>query len=223
MKNRPTNGLILSIEKLRLKNTRFIILSNNCWGYEIYQTLGRQYNTPFVGLFMFPECYIEFLDNFKQCIESHIDFVSKSKYIHDAASCLYPIGVINKHIEIHFLHYSSENEALEKWSRRIDRLKIDINSGVDIFIKFCDRDGCTREHLERYNSLPFKNKISIGVKPFNAVNYLYQPKLKDPQGMYTLNGLDLYRKRYHYFDISCWLKNGIVRRSSISRFLSLIS
>lgn len=221
--SKTANSFIFSLEKLRLKNRRFILLSNNCWGYEIYQALGRKYNTPFVGLFLFPECYIRFLENFEKCIYSPITFTQTSKYIKDCTSITYPIGLINDDIEIHFLHYHSESEALEKWDRRIDRLRKDIESNVPIFVKFCDRDGCSKEHLSMFHALPFKNKLSIGVKPFRAANHLCQLKMKDSQGMFVSDGLDLYRKRYHYFDISCWLSKGRVRHSAISRILSLIS
>jgi uncharacterized protein (DUF1919 family) len=222
MMNKLVSRLIFILENSRIKNERFILLSNNCWGYEIYKTLGRQYNTPFVGLFLFPECYIRFLENFEKCVDSCIEFTRISKYMTGSASN-YPIGLINNDIEIHFLHYSSESDAMEKWSRRVDRLKIDMGSEVPIFAKFCDRDGCNVEHLYRFHALPFENRLSIGINPFDAASHVCQPKLKDSQGAFVLDGLSLYRKRYHYFDISYWISNGVVRHSAISRLLSLIS
>jgi len=221
--NKLASSLIFSLEKLRLKNRRFILLSNNCWGYEIYRALGRQYNTPFVGLFLFPECYVRFLENFEKCIYLPLGFTKTSKYVKECTSITYPIGLLNNDIEIHFLHYSSESEALEKWSRRIGRLKRDIKSNVPIFVKFCDRDCCSKEQLSMFHSLPFENKLSIGVNPLSAANHLCQPKMKASEGVFVLDGLSLYRKRYHYFDISCWLSKGRLRHSAISRILSLIS
>lgn len=212
---------ISAIERFRLKEKAFVLISNNCWGYELYTTLGRKYNTPFVGLFLFPECYIRFLEQFETCIKSKIKFINGSKYV--AGISKYPIGLLCGDIEIHFMHYSSEGEALEKWNRRIDRLRQAINSHIPLFMKFCDRDGCTKEHIARFHALPFRNKLSIGINPFDAVNHLYQPKMKDPEGACVMDGLTLYQKRYHYFDISCWLSNGNVRHSSISRILALIS
>jgi uncharacterized protein (DUF1919 family) len=223
MSNKLADKMIFKIEELRLKNKRFILLSNNCWGYEIYRALGRPYNTPFIGLFLFPECYVRFLENFEQCINSRIKFTKTSKHMKGCTSLAYPIGLINNDIEIHFLHYSSEREVLEKWGRRVDRLKRDLASNVPSFVKFCNRDGCTKEHLSRFHALPFENKLSIGVNPFSSVNHLYQPNMKDAQGAFVLDGLNLYRKRYHYFDITCWLSSGGVRHSTMSRVLSLIS
>jgi uncharacterized protein (DUF1919 family) len=222
MMTKLTNRLIATIEEWQLKDKRFVLLSNNCWGYEIYQALGRKYNTPLVGLFLFAECYIRFLEDFWNCINSTIEFTQTSKYRKESVSTDYPIGLLNNGVEIHFMHYSSEREAKEKWSRRIDRLKKDVELNVPVFLKFCDRDSCTNEHLARFHALPFKNKLSIGVNPFNAVNHLYLPKMKDPKGMFVLDGLNLYRKRYQYFDISCWLSDGKVCHSAMQKILSLI-
>jgi uncharacterized protein (DUF1919 family) len=208
-----------AIERYRLKNKAFIIISNNCWGYDLYNVLGRQYNTPFVGLFLFPECYIRFLENFKTCINSEISFSKTSKYLPDTPS--YPMGVLGGGIEIHFLHYSSEKEALEKWNRRIARLKEAVCSNEPIFLKFCDRDGCTTEHMSRFHSLAFENKLSIGITSFNAASHLHCPNLIDSEGNSVVDGVKLYNQRYHYFDISDWILEGKVKRSMVSRCLTL--
>ncbi|WP_280178263.1 MULTISPECIES: DUF1919 domain-containing protein [unclassified Lentimonas] len=87
--------------------------------------LGRDYNTPFVGLFMMPECFTELVTNFEEYMEQEIRFVNESKYpIHDQqrkANKLYPIGMLGN-CEIHFLHYENEQDALEKWNRRKQRI-----------------------------------------------------------------------------------------------------
>ena len=218
----PIAKLISSpIESYRLKNKPFVIISNNCWGYELYEVLGREYNTPFVGLFLFPECYLSFLENFETCINSEIKITKTSKYRSTAAN--YPIGVLSGGIEVHFFHYTSQEEAVSKWNRRMARLKNAKESGVPFFVKFCDRDGCKKDHLVRFHATPFMNKISIGVSEFDAQNHLWQPKLKDSQGDFVVHGGKLYRKRYHYFDIADWISRGKVHKSVTSRVLSLIT
>jgi uncharacterized protein (DUF1919 family) len=219
--NQIAKKIIFSIERSRLNNKDFVLISNNCWGYELYNALGREYNTPFVGLFLFPECYIQFLENFETFINDEIKFTKTSKY--KSGTSNYPIGMLCGKIEIHFLHYSSENEAFEKWNRRTARLRKAMLLNVPLFVKFCDRDGCTNDHITRFHSLPFENKISIGVNRFNASNHLYQPKLKDSAGNFVIDGVLLYRKRYQYFDVSEWISSGKVCQSLISRCLALIS
>lgn len=213
--------IINTIEYFRLREKPFVIISNNCWGYELYNVLGRKYNTPFVGLFVFPECYIQFLENFDTCINSEIEFSTVSKYMPTNPS--YPIGLVCGCIEIHFLHYSSEEEAFSKWNRRLARLKKAKEAKTPFFVKFCDRDGCKKDHIARFYATPFHNRISIGINEFDALSHLYQPELKDLSKGSVMDGLQLYRKRYHYFDVSDWISSGIVRQSLSSKILSLIS
>jgi uncharacterized protein (DUF1919 family) len=47
--------------RMRVHDPEFTIVSNNCWGAHIYQNLGEPYRTPFVGLFLAPECYLRLL------------------------------------------------------------------------------------------------------------------------------------------------------------------
>jgi uncharacterized protein (DUF1919 family) len=215
------NSFFFAIENFRCKRKDFIVISNNCWGSQLYDAMRKQYNTPFVGLFLYPECYIRFLENFESCIQEEIKFTKTSKYIENAPK--YPIGLLCDNIEIHFLHYSSEEEAREKWGRRVERLRRDSENNVPIFVKFCDRENCTKDHLERFHALPFKNKISISMHPFDMTNHLYTPRLKDPKGDYVIDGLRLYRKRYHYFDIVNWISTGTCCKTATSKILSLIS
>ncbi|WP_421910975.1 DUF1919 domain-containing protein [Marinobacter sp.] len=219
--NPATKKIGNAIEKLRLNYKHFVIISNNCWGYELYNVLGRKYNTPFVGLFLFPECYVRFLEGFETCIDSEIKFSTVSKYMSKTPS--YPVGVVCGNIEIHFLHYKSQEEASRKWNRRIARLKDARDANIPFFVKFCDRDGCEKDHLERFHATSFRNKISIGVNENDASNHLFLPNLKDPKGDSVMDGLELFRARYHYFDISDWISSASVRKSSLSRILSLIS
>jgi len=203
--------LVYRFEYFLLNKHDLVLISNNCWGSELYYALRREYNTPFVGLFLFAECYIDLLENFEGMIYSELEFSATSRYFSSAPS--YPIGMLGGRIEIHFLHYPSEREAFDKWNRRIARLKMAMDSNVPVFVKFCDRDGCTINHLARFHATQYQNKISIGINRFDALNHFHQPKLKDPQGEFVIDGLELYRKRYDYFDITDWIASGRMRRS----------
>jgi uncharacterized protein (DUF1919 family) len=50
---------ILKKELAIIKYKNFVIVSDNCWGAEIYQWFNRPYNTPFVGLGIYGDCYIK--------------------------------------------------------------------------------------------------------------------------------------------------------------------
>ncbi len=69
---------------------------------------------------------------------------------------------MQKDIEIHFIHYSSELEARETWTRRLHRINWD-----NIFVIFIgDKDLCTEEILRNFDYLQIKNKIAFTAKTY---------------------------------------------------------
>lgn len=143
----------------RLTNPNFTIISNNCWGHEVYNYLRLPYDTPFVGLYLYAPCYIKLLENFHSTIASELRFKEVSKYGKRVdESYQYPIGVLGDDIEIQFLHYKSKEEAYDKWNRRLERMHLEENQ---LFFKFDDRDRCTQDLLLKFHQLPYKNKISF--------------------------------------------------------------
>lgn len=109
----------------QLKNTEFCIIANNCLGGRIYQTLGRQYNTPFIGLLVQPPCFAKLATDFECYMAKKLSFTKKSKYPNHPNArrtdkpC--PIGLLGD-VEIQFIHYSSEDEAARKWNQRRSRI-----------------------------------------------------------------------------------------------------
>lgn len=187
----------------RVKNKNFTIISNNCWSGAIYQDLGLQKLTPTVDLFFYIPCYIKFVSNLKYYIDSPLLFKTSSFY-ESANEKLkkhpYPVGIIND-IEIHFLHYTSKAEALEKWNRRIKRINYD-----NLFFVLSDRDLCTIEHIREFDNLPYKNKIIFSSKNYPEIKSLIWLKIykKDK----TVGDLYKYRWSYrYYFNVAKWLNN----------------
>lgn len=128
----------------RIKNKRISIISNNCWGGYMYQSCNLKYQSPFIGLFLFAPDYIQLLKNLDYYLSQDITFITRkqSKYA-DLIIEEYPIGMLGEGIEIHFLHYKSNEEAAEKWKQRVKR--IDLNN---LIVKFCDRDLSTPEYMK---------------------------------------------------------------------------
>lgn len=207
-------------ETKKLGNKKFIIVTNNCWGFELYTSIRREYNTPFVGLFVMPECYLRFLENFDECINTEMAFTDSSRY--GKPDKHYPVGLLPKGIEIHFLHYSSREEALTKWNRRITRLRTERADGAGLYFKLCDAGDCTAEHLARFHKLPFENKISLGLQKFSAPTHIDLPEMREQSSGKLLDGAKLFKRRYHYFDITDWILFGRVSHSPVSRLFALL-
>lgn len=144
-----------------LNRTDFTIISNNCWGGMIYESYNLPKQSPTVGLYFMASDYIKFVSNLRGYIEKDLKFIQpeESKWKdseqikNDVHFGEYPIGKLGD-VEIFFLHYKDEEEALAKWQRRVKRINWD-----RLLIKFNDQNGCTLKNLNDFLSLPYKNKI----------------------------------------------------------------
>ncbi|MGJ8697652.1 MAG: DUF1919 domain-containing protein [Verrucomicrobiaceae bacterium] len=194
----------LNYDVHRLKDTPFAIITDNCWGFHIYQTLKRPYNTPFVGLYLYPDCYLRLLENFDRLFTHEITFSKESHHFDSPPA--HPVGKLWDDIEIHFLHYDSVEEAKEKWTRRTERLAAAIAGGTPLVYKMCDNWKATPEHFQRFHQLPRvaqNTNISFNYQGFQHPNTLHAIRKGE-----QLNGLRLFRKRYQYFNFSEWILTG---------------
>lgn len=183
------------LRKKILKCTDFTIISNNCWGGFIYQSYKLPYQTPTIGLYFMAKDYILFLENFEYCLNSKIISVNpefskyneKLKFTHKYGE--YPIGKIVlpnlEIIEIHFLHYTTFEEAIDKWNSRKKRI-----NKKNMIIKFSDQNDCNFDLIKRFENLPFENKIFFGSKKYTdntiyikvPTKYSYVPTSYEPFG-----------------------------------------
>ena len=184
--------------RLANNNYNFTIISNNCWGGGIYQELKMPYLTPTIGLYFYPDDYILLLQNLEYYMkEAKLTFSESSKYV---TSPSYPIGLLDDKIEIHFLHYKSEKEAADKWTRRAG--KINWNN---LFIKMDDRDGCTTEHCQQFDKLPYEKKVLFCAKQLPYASSFYLKSCRQREYVD-----DLYTHKYLWrksFNLIKWLNN----------------
>lgn len=166
------------LRRKKIDNSDFTIISNNCWGGFIYQSYNLKYNTPTVGLFFMADDYIEFLSDIKKWIYQPINFIDfkESKYYEHFKEWdkfgKYPIGKYqNSNIEIHFLHYNSQEKAIGDWNRRVTRINWN-----KILYKFNDQNGCSEEHIRAFEKLNFKNKVCFTAKKYSQYKSIIRIK-----------------------------------------------
>lgn len=152
------------VRHLSLRNKRVTVVSNNCWGGFMCQSCKLKYNSPFIGLYLYAPEYIALLRNLKYNLSLPLHFIKheQSKY-KDVVSPQYIIGVLGETgIEIVFMHYHLEEEALEKWTRRLNRINWN-----NMIVKFSDTDyGCTDELIEEFDRMPFEHKVCFTAKEY---------------------------------------------------------
>jgi len=186
-----------------VKNKNFVIISDDCWGGSVYQWYKRPYNSPFVGLFLYAPCYMKLLSDFDYYMDKKLEFVDATKY--PDLPKIYPVGVLGD-IEIHFPHYTTEEEAEKKWKRRTLRMKEETNKD-NYFFKFSDGAGATADDFESFHKLPFKNRLSISIKEYEPLNGGDHIKMYESYGNKNErvpNGVKLFKLTFIYFNLNKW-------------------
>jgi uncharacterized protein (DUF1919 family) len=187
----------------------FCIIANNCWGAEIYKRYNLPFNTPIIGLYFYPEDYLNFISNLEENLTTEITFIKESKNIKDQ---VHPIGIIND-IEVHFLHYDSEQEAYEKWTKRCKRVP---KNPSKLFFKFDDRDGATAEHIHRFHQMTLRNKICFTKDSFPAYSDVFQiPMAKKDSSV--MDGYDQFYVADKYFSLEIWLSSNGISSTGLHR------
>ena len=186
-----------------LKNKNFTIVSNDCWGGEVYRDFNLPYATPFVGAMLMAPCYVKLIRDLRGNLASPLTFAPRSKYaeinqMREAPNKPFPIGRLNCDIEIQFLHYDSEEEASQKWTRRVSRMHWD-----NLFIKFdASKAHCTDELLREFDALPFKQKVCLSAERKPHIASLV------PLEDWVLDGKAMYKISIKQFNVLNWLNGG---------------
>lgn len=190
----------------KLKYTDFTIISNNCWaGTAVYQPFGLKYNTPTVGLFIMDEDYMRMLENLDYYLSQNLRFIAPkdSKYYDKISNngkkeVTYPIALLGDDVEIHFLHYRSQEEAEQKWKRRAKRINCKC---LLIKMSFRDNGYDKAQMVNRFLKLKFANKICFvpDIVSVRSTSIIQVPELTNlnlvggDETEYTLRYIDIYR------------------------------
>lgn len=195
---------LMQIKKILDKDTS--IISSNCFAGRVMQDLGMQYNTPTLGLWFMPDDFPKFCSNLSFYLNAEIVSLEHSK--NDLGEWKrthprkhpYPVGKLGDNIEIHFLHYYTEEEAFNKFRRRSQRVNMD----KIILIAF-EQNGCTENDVKAFNDLPSKNKLFFCSTPYNYECVVY---IKEFSKLGHVG--DPYKKGHIYYKYFLnWLKERI--------------
>lgn len=138
---------------------------------------------------MYAPEYIALLRNLEYNLSQPLRFIKheQSKY-KNIVPTQYILGVLgDTGIEIVFMHYHLEEEALEKWNRRMKRI-----NWSNMIVKFSDTDCCTDELILEFDKMPFEHKVCFTAKK--------HPSCKSLIAMKEYNGKPfvLYEWAYSY-------------------------
>jgi len=182
----------------KLKNIDFSIFSNNCLGGVFYHDAGKEFTSPTVNLSFDGPDFMRFLENPHHYLSKDPEFIDIGKS--------FPVGLIDD-IEICFVHYRTEQDALNAWNRRKERIHWD-----NLFIVTTDHDGMyLPEIMERFDALPYKNKIMFTAKNYPQYPWAIQvPQFKHRNNVRIMTAFANMRGKRYYetcFDIAGWIRS----------------
>lgn len=157
------------VQRRKLRDKEFTIIGNNCLAGSMYHKFGLPYSSPTIWTTMYPDDYLKFLENLDWYLKQPLTFTETSKH-EDKGSKLrvFPIGVLGGDVEIFFVHYKTKEQALAAWNRRVKRINY-----TKLFVVFSD-DGdknFSEEYFEKFDKLPFDNKLFFTGKQREGCNY----------------------------------------------------
>ena len=106
-------------------------------------------------------------------------------------------------IEIHFMHYSSVQEAADKWARRLSRVKW---GKTKILYKFCDHDGATDQQIQTFDSMESPNRVCFTGKSVPATKHTVV--IESHLNKRVVDGGELAKISGKYFSAVEWICGG---------------
>ncbi|MCW3795119.1 DUF1919 domain-containing protein [Paenibacillus sp. LS1] len=178
---------------LEIKKSQISIFSNNCWGGLTYNQLGMENYSPFINMFENEMDYLKILSDPQKYLNYELEF---ERYIYSEVSKTeYPVCYLND-VRLHFNHYTSLEEAVEKWNSRKKRINWD-----NLFIMMHTENA---DVADRFVELPYRNKVCF--VPFEtskesllSIHYKNSNELKEFPFWSIVNGLAT--GNYKFYDI----------------------
>ena len=189
--------------RARIKNHNFSILSSNCIGGVMYNLLGYRFNSPTINT------YINNPDFCKFC--SDLDYyLSQDLVFFDDENFNYPVAYLGseeKRIKIQFVHYKTQNEAIEKWEERKRRIFKN-----NLYIILNDGNGLSADDIKLLNKCICKRVIifTSEKKPEIVSSFQIKSLKKDKDAVFVqlkrdfFSGLRPWQKE---FDFVAWLND----------------
>lgn len=152
--------LYKEMRRARLQNRTPTIIASNCIGTFMYYDMKLRFNSPTINLSFDMNDYVKLLERLPYYMEQTPMPTADERFS-------FPCGMLDD-IEIRFNHYATFEEAVAKWEER--KRRIDMQN---LFVIGIDGDGCTYESMERFDALPYENKVIFTHKPYPEIKSSY--------------------------------------------------
>ena len=188
------------------KNKDFTLIARDCVGGVLYHQLGLKFLSPTINLFLVPEDFNYFCLNLREYISTEVVELKDD-------SVEYPVGVIHpqdlKPIKIHFMHYSSFEEAANKWNER--KARINWNN-LFVISSMCypkELADLNDKLIKDWNKIPYKKVMLVDRKHgFDDEYVIEKPKDCDEYAwlLFKPDKKNEWKRTFNEFDFISFLK-----------------
>lgn len=156
--------ILSRIVKKKVNISNVSLISQNCIGGVIYHDTNQKFLSPTVNLYILPKDFIKFVNNLNYYLSLTPKVEMGEKY---------PIGFLDD-IKIYFMHYSSPEEAVEKWEERKQRINFN-----KIFVIMVERDGFDDEVFKDFLNIKYPKILFTRNEKYISNNSVYLKKFKN--------------------------------------------
>jgi len=149
---------------IQVRESKISIVANHCWGGITYNSLGMQFLSPFINMFVEPEDYINLLNHFDYYMGLPLHFIREEYEVNLRRK--YPVAGLDD-VVLHFNHDTDFDSAAAVWNKRKSRLNKD-NLLVEMAIE-CYEDA------EKFAALPIRHKIGFSTIPCREKDIYFFP------------------------------------------------
>lgn len=124
------------------------IFSYSCSGGILYRSLGLQFKSPFINMYVPESDFLRFLHFPREYMQAPLKLVDEGQY----QNGYYPICSLYD-IKVHMVHYHDFKQAAEKWEERKQRINwenVFVMMGTDSW-----------QIADEFDRLPYKHKACI--------------------------------------------------------------
>lgn len=146
---------------VKVKESNVSIIASHCWGGFLYNTLGLEFLSPFINLFIGADDFVTLLGDLRRYMELPLEYVGTS--IDANTNKSYPIGKLGD-VKINFNHYDTFEDACACWERRKKRINYN-----NILVEISTDDV---QIIEKFLALPYENKICFTILPYEHENVI---------------------------------------------------
>lgn len=199
-------------KKIENKNVSF--LCPNCIDGILFHDLGLKFLSPTVNLMMTQTDFVKYVKHLEAYNKGNLVFFNHKDFTCPCAKlCAQDLD----DLVVHFTHYSTPEEALNKWNERKSRINFD-----NIFVFLEERDGLTYEELESLSALNVRGLVVFTAHKYDLPYTVYIPKYADSGEVGNIlrkNHLTEAREYESFFDFVSWFNNANGGNYDVSEYV----